>query len=56
MAINKYLSETGKGKHRGLPKRYKWKAKPKGTTYWHYFTAKSRARKFVGTEGQVSRR
>jgi len=41
---------------KGVSKKYKWKAKIKGTSFWHYFSSKRRARRFVGSRGIVRRR
>ncbi len=40
----------------GISKKYKWKAKLPNTSFWHYFTSKKRAKKFIGKKGIVRKR
>ena len=39
-----------------IPKKYKYKAQQRGSSFWHYSTSKSRAKKIAGERGIVKRR
>ena len=41
---------------RGIPKKYIWKAKYKGSKMWNYFTSKERAKRWAGQNGIIRKR